>query len=390
MSLWDIVVAKKRANGSPEPSRPVEQVRGANPGVSARAPTADRAEIEAAVVKHFCDGVAVSQIAQLIRERFGIAMTREAPWRVLGEAARDGRFRYLPRSESSLADRIKERFSPIREAELEVVNTSVVEDVARVGAERLLKLVCQHNRMNLKVGAAPEVHVGFAGGRCLRLVAEEFARLLTRKHESLPETIYVHAMIAGFNSMDPTLNPLFFFSSFVDGHLQVETKFMGMFAPGIVSDEKYNVYRQERDISAAFEESKKLNIIVTSASEWEDEHSAFKGLCDAEMRALLDSSGCIGDIMWHPLFPAGKSAQLAYRLLTLKDLEELPGFIHAGGDVLLVLGPCSKCFRPKSKVLERLLEQKRRVVTHFVVDSRSAKGLFRAPGDPWGTHHSER
>jgi hypothetical protein len=344
--------------------------------------SADRAEIEAAVVKYFCDGVAVSQIARLIREGFGIEMTREAPWRVLGEAARDGRFRYLPRSESSLADRIKERFRTVRDAELEVVNTSVVEDVARVGAERLLKLVCQHNRMNLRTGAPAEVHVGFAGGRCLRLVAEEFARQLTRKHDLLPETIYVHAMIAGFNSMDPTLNPLFFFSSFVNGHLQVETRFVGMFAPGIVSNQKYHEYRENSEISMAFDESRKLNIIVTSASEWDDEHSAFKGLCDADTRGLLESSGCIGDMMWHPLFPRGNSAQMAYRLLILKDIEELPGFIAGGGDVLLVLGPCSKCYRPKSRVLERLLEQDPRLVTHFVVDSRSAKGLLRAPGEP--------
>jgi hypothetical protein len=377
-TIWGGAVAKRRTEADPGPPRVTKQGSDREPSAASWGTSFGREEIEAAVVKLFCDGVPVAQIAGQIGRDFKIEMTREAPWRILGEAARDRRFRYSPRSEYHLADRIKEAYPSVHGAELEIVNTAVVEDVARVGAERLLKLVCQHNQMNLRNNAPSEVHVGFAGGRCLRLVADEFARLLTQKAERLPRTIYIHAMIAGFNMMDPTLNPLFFFSSFTNAQLLVETRFVGMFAPGIVSNEKYDEYRKDREVSEAFEESKKLNIIVTSAGNWDDAHTGFKSFCDEQTRVLLENNGCIGDLMWHPLFPRGVGVETEYRALTLRDPDELPAFIDGGGDVLLVLGPCSKCYSPKSRILGRLLEQEPRLVTRFVVDSRSARGLFEA------------
>ena len=64
------------------------------------------------------------------------------------------------------------------------------------------------------------------------------------------------------------------------------------------------------------------------------------------------------------------------RAVTLMELSDLPDFIKRGKQVLLLVGPCGQCGGPKEEVLESVLTHKRKLITHLVVDSRSARGLF--------------
>ena len=54
-----------------------------------------------------------------------------------------------------------------------------------------------------------------------------------------------------------------------------------------------------------------------------------------------------------------------------KDL----GFIREGQHVLLMLGSCGKCKTPKGNILHTILNQKEKLVSHLVVDSRTAGEL---------------
>jgi hypothetical protein len=78
-------------------------------------------------------------------------------------------------------------------------------------------------------------------------------------------------------------------------------------------------------------------------------------------------------MLWRPL--AEKSpitTATEYRALTLVELDFLPTFISQGKHVLLMLAPCAQCDRHKGRVLQTILGQTQHLVTHVVVDSRSA------------------
>jgi hypothetical protein len=63
--------------------------------------------------------------------------------------------------------------------------------------------------------------------------------------------------------------------------------------------------------------------------------------------------------------------------MTLVELRELPPFMRKGKYVLLVVGPCAMCQRTKSQILSAILASKPRLISHLVVDTRSAKEVLR-------------
>jgi hypothetical protein len=97
--------------------------------------------------------------------------------------------------------------------------------------------------------------------------------------------------------------------------------------------------------------------------------------------AMLCQDGCVSDMLWLPLASHGPidSTRYPHRAMTLIELAMLPGYIQRGTQVLLVLGPCSVCHRPKTDILGTLLHLPEPILIHLIVDSRSARGLLEAP-----------
>jgi hypothetical protein len=70
------------------------------------------------------------------------------------------------------------------------------------------------------------------------------------------------------------------------------------------------------------------------------------------------------------------------RAMTLMELSDLPGFISdKGKHVLLALGPCGVCKTPKGNILRAILDQDPHLISHLVVDSRTACEVFKSDGN---------
>ncbi len=334
-------------------------------------------ELVATVAKYFCRGMPMTQIRRELKEKLDIPLTREMPYRLVAFAAQKGWLLYRAPLAADIAEQIMQKYQRLKD--VTVVRTGVSDDISYHVAEMLLDQVCRLSRTR-----SPDrpVHIGFAGGKSLRKSARHFAEMLREPREDLPKSIVFHAMVAGFNVTDPSTDPNGFFTYFAgEPPLQVRTSFVGLLAPGIVRAADLTMLRSLQYIRDAFELAKDIDIIVTSAGgHWQEAHSSLCGIyAKASPRSVeqLNAAGCIGDMMWCPM---GKDGPLdidtEMRTVTLMELSELPGFIERGKTVLLLLGPCGKCGGPKQEVLRSILASDSRLVTHLVVDSRSARGLL--------------
>jgi DNA-binding transcriptional regulator LsrR (DeoR family) len=128
-------------------------------------------------------------------------------------------------------------------------------------------------------------------------------------------------------------------------------------------------------IKEAYAARGEIDIFVTSGAEWADEHSLFKSCMKRSEESFkkLEEAGCVGDILWRPVGehrPIEVATKI--RAMTLVELSELPRFIARGKEVLLVLGSCGGCDRPKGRLLRAILNQKgQQLITHLVADSRT-------------------
>jgi DNA-binding transcriptional regulator LsrR (DeoR family) len=351
----------------------------------------ERMELMSLVCHLFCQGKTADQIAKVIRKdpRYGNAFKREHAWRLVRYAAKEGWLRFTAPAEQQLAEVTAEKYD-WRRSRITVVRTAVLDDVGRHAAERLLDLIRDHCLSH----ATDVVHVGFAGGRTLRKVAEHLAGLLREPAEGNPRKIVFHAMVAAFNEDDFEADPNNFISYFVHEDLSVKVASLPMPAPGIVETDRWLQLREFSAIRRVYEDAEKIDIIVTSAGRWGDEHSTMAAYLQQiggsaeealvkEDEELLEKSGAIGDLLWQPLSKEGpidiSTGKFHFRATTLMELRQLPGFIQKGGRVLLVLGSCSACHAPKGEILHAILQGEPRLVTDIVVDSPTVNDLLRIP-----------
>jgi DNA-binding transcriptional regulator LsrR (DeoR family) len=298
-------------------------------------------------------------------------MTREDPYRYLRKAVGRGWIRFDPPQEYSLQQRIREDAYPWLH-DVSVVQSGRSEDVAYRAAKMLLELLQQHY-------AKGEVHIGFSGGSSLRTLARRFAELLHKPVKHLPSAIVFHALVAGFDVNDPTTDPNAFFTYFVGGPATpCGMSFVALHAPAMVEKESEAKLRGLPGIKEAFERAPQIDIIVTSTSCWQDEHSTLRrcmALADESVEEL-ENGGCLGDILWQPFGADGPFELDSHiRAMTLIRVSELSEFVRNGKHVLLVAGPCAYCHEPKADVVKAILDQEQRLITHLVTDSRCAEAL---------------
>lgn len=212
-------------------------------------------------------------------------------------------------------------------------------------------------------------------------LAQIFAQLLDDSDADLPETLVLHALVAGFDVRDPTTDPNTFFTLF-NNRTSVNTRYeyVGLHTPPVVRADEYDTLRNSEGIKESYDRAGDLDIIVTSAADWTDEHSNFRQYMEksAGCAEMLVKGGCIGDMLWLPVGPHGPlQVQTRIRSMTLIELGELASFMKKGKHVLLVLGPCAMCRRTKSRVLSAILASEQRLISHLVVDTRSVKEALR-------------
>ncbi|MEJ2719734.1 MAG: hypothetical protein P8181_01155 [bacterium] len=327
-------------------------------------------------MKYMLKGHSNKETMALMEKEFGEAgrMNREDPMRHFRFIAKKGYLQYNPRPQLSLAQKIRDKFKWLKT--VDVVLTTEAADVARAAAKTLLELVQECHDSNPD---NEEVHIGFAAGLSMRALAQSFAEYLAfpgPEDIELPKRIVFHSMVSGHEPGNPTTNPNAFFSFFLfPPDLVVEPRFVGLHAPAIVRTRDIATLRQTPEIEEAYNEASKLDIIVTSGSDWNDEHSSLRRCMERSpksLKTLLDR-GTVCDMMWRPLAAkAPVEVQTELRALTLVELSDLATFRRTKR-VLLMLGPCAKCKEPKNRVLETILLQEQHLVTNIVIDSRTAR-----------------
>lgn len=330
----------------------------------------DKWEQTSVVCGLFTKGKKFSEIAQTINQIYHANLKRESTYPILLNAIRHKWIRYVPPLERTLEGQLKEKYPWLDGAY--IVHSSQFKDVAYYGAETLITLLKRFRYQN-----RDEVHIGFAGGHAMRKLATIFSELLPQHEGKIPSRLVLHALVAGFDVYEPTTDPNTFFSLFQTGYPQgVEFKFVGLHTPPLVETIEYAKIVNMEGIKESYQEAKKIDIIVTSATSWSDEHSTFQKYMQKSENCfnILKSQKCVGDMLWLPLGEENLiEVQTEIRAMTLFELNQLPGFIQKGKNVLLILGPCGQCNQTKAHVLKAILNQKKHLITHLVADSRSVR-----------------
>ena len=346
-------------------------------------------EIAAAVCDFFCQGLTPSEIRQEIATKFQRELSREQPYQLLTLAASKGWFKFMPPLEYSLGEQIRETHPWL--SGVEVVQATTLDQIATRAARTLFELIRK------KAHAKPEqpVHVGLAGGWTVLRIAKEFGALLRKPTDDFPKQLVFHSMVTGLQLHDPRTDPNTFYSHLSDElerkrdpekpdtWPRVDIDFVALSAPATsskideVSGQERGEYPEDDPCREAFERKHEIDIIITSGSSWTDsDHSQLKQVMSDRDKVRCEElveDGCVADMLWQPLTksrPIPNNAKV--RPVTLLDLEEIPEVIRKGTDVLLALGPCGHCRTPREDVLDTVLNLDEKIITHLVVDSRSA------------------
>jgi DNA-binding transcriptional regulator LsrR (DeoR family) len=294
------------------------------------------------------------------------------------------------------------------------------DDVAAHAAYMISKLVWQIAAEKEKKKDDPEkdvIRIGFSGGNITRKVFQKLVQFVSEPSNSLSsnKTVVCHALVAGFDNTAPGTEPSAFFSYLDDCKTTFAKKFVQFHAPAFVPDHQLSKVREYPAIQEARDKAEKLDLIVTSAASFNDDHSQFRkyyedhkdrkqGTNTREDLQTLIEFGCVGDMLWLPLGKDGplKLKGFEHRPVALIDLEELPGRIQKKTRVLLVIGPCAAqrkdlgekrppipadVFQHKEKckktgILEAILKLQRNTsgaqyITHLVVDRETAVELLK-------------
>ncbi len=66
--------------------------------------------------------------------------------------------------------------------------------------------------------------------------------------------------------------------------------------------------------------------------------------------------------------------------MTLIELTDFKRFIAEGNAVVLMLGPCRVCSKPRTELLRTILGLGDHLITHLVTDTRSAAEMLGPTG----------
>lgn len=333
----------------------------------------DRQEQMSIVCEKFLSGKKYSEIAQIINQERNAKLTREAIYPIIQRAIDDGLIKYVPPIESDLTVQLLDKYDWL--SKCKVVHTANFSDIAYHGAQTLIALL-----ENMRKHDKQEVHVGFAGGHAMRNLVNIFSELIKRSDSSIPSRLVLHALVAGFDTFDPTTDPNTFFTLFHSSNPSgLQIKFVGLHAPPIVETDEYDKLKSLPGIKEAYDESNKIDIIVTSATNWGDEHSTFRKYMEKSPSCskTLEEQKCIGDILWQPLAEKEPiTTRTERRSMTLFELDQIAKLRQNGKYILLVLGPCAYCGSTKSEILSAILNQKEELITHLVADSHSVREVL--------------
>jgi hypothetical protein len=315
--------------------------------------------------------------------------------------AQKGGLRFVPSENNVLKNSILAAYAEaMRGKQLQVVQTASNDVFVAAAAETVLESI----KAKAKVAPRGEVHVAFAGGRTLRNIAFHLAQKFRTDPSCVPEmrTLVFHSLVAAFEDDDSWFDdPNSFITFFMEPEkLPFKVKLVKMQIPAIIERDLFKQLKDLPEFQRPFLEAKKISILVTSGSLWDDQFNTIQSQLKVfaqrtwpgtrrgdELIDALAEQNIVGDVLWHPLRADDwvDLDQLQYRIATAIDLDKVADLIERKDlTAILVLGSSGKSRREKSKLLKAVLRlpKHKQVFTHLVIDSPTARGLLAKPRRP--------
>ena len=207
-------------------------------------------------------------------------------------------------------------------------------------------------------------------------IARHLAALL-RAERGLPPLRF-HALSSGFHPEEPRTAPVAFFGFFDD--IGVETDYVGLFAPSVVTSNEYGLIKQQRGVLESFTAKKEIDIVITALGSAKDRHSELNLFLKQRPKDIerLKKQHWVGDVQYRPYSTKGPlSSEASVRAVTLYELDDLVQLANTKDKhVIVSSGPCARCSRPRTDALRPLLlEPTLKVWTDLVMDVDTAREL---------------
>ncbi len=322
-------------------------------------------------------------IREILLKDHGIEITNSAAYaKVVPKIFEKGLLELATVLDSPLTKILKEKGQGFDlEGGVKVTRTSDIGDVALHAAHTIRDIITKIAQEK------KEIHIGFSGGNTTRRIFQRLVRLLTSPAYNFPKgkTLVFHALVAGFDDAAPGTDPSSFFIYLDDIQSSFDRTFVLLHAPAFLPSKDLRTICEYPSVRYAKEQASHLDLVVTSAAAFADDHSQLKNYYyKHHAKSTVDrltGEGCIGDILWLPVTELGPLdlSGYKYRPMTLLELSELPERTDRGTKVLLVIGPCADPRRPcdyrKTEVLNAVLnfQRQKKYFTHLVCDRSTAE-----------------
>lgn len=344
-------------------------------------------EIESKVWEHFQNNPSdVREVAESVSAELNLSdpLNRTEVYPYIRAAALARRIRYIPDIEHGFAHDVEKKFGL---ANVDVVDTAVLDDVAYHAAIRLFRSITQKAQEN----EGKDLYIGFSGGYTTKKIVRALADLLSDPSATIPATIVFVALVAGFDPHTPGNDPNSFFTYLDLPLLQKKIRFLLMHAAPFIEPSQRDRALRLPGVAQAAEAVPKLDIIVTSIADSNHEHGMLRQYYSfleksepqaAGIMADLNKQLWCGDCLWLPIGEECGPIDMAhypFQPFSIVNLVDFPGYIRAGKIINLVVGPCGGhpgCSHLKSHILDVVLRHK--LVSHLVMDSRTARGVLEA------------
>ena len=161
---------------------------------------------------------------------------------------------------------------------------------------------------------------------------------------------------------------------------------IGLFAATLVHNKDYEEIKKFPGVMEAFAAKKRIDIVVTSMGDMNDEHDLFRTFLSQRPEKLtwLEKKGCIGNVQYRPYSAKGpilEDSGDVLRAVTLFELAELVTLsMQKNKHVILIGRQCGVCGLTRARSLRPILENSDlRVFSVLVIDSATAHELLNPP-----------
>jgi DNA-binding transcriptional regulator LsrR (DeoR family) len=347
-----------------------------------------------AVLAQFREGVtSIDKAVEKIRHQFpGIELTREEVYPLLRTGLAEGYVTLAPERDQEMERRLINDFG-LRGAA--IVPSVYFPDVAMRAARQILQIIGEFMKLGKR-----KIGIGFASGFSISHVARALANLLRTTGLQLPNELQFHALSVGFNPAFLREDPNFFLAAFepladVLRLRALETarnrehtervRFIGLYAPSIIPTRQLSDIRGMEGIKEAIAVASEIDIVVTSASDFNDKTSTLAAFYESrpEEVTLLANAGCKGHLLYLPLAETGPipADKHQFILPTIWSLEELHAITTNFGSnrehparVVLVAG-LTKEMKPK-RIISTILKQQKALITDLITDQQNGKAIY--------------